>query len=97
MRVSFPKEIFDLIKNSFGAENTIRYCMNMNERAPLTIRANIIKITRNDLYKDLKNKGFDVEKTEHSPYGITFRSHPQVKLNNKNFIIFIRRIFQIFF
>jgi hypothetical protein len=50
----------------------------MNERAPLTIRANLIKITRNDLYKDLKNKGYDVVKTEHSPYGITFRSHPQV-------------------
>jgi len=77
--VSFPKEIFDLIKNTFGADNASKYCYVMNERAPLTIRANIIKVSRMDLYNNLKNKGFDVEKTEHSPYGITFRSHPQVK------------------
>jgi len=78
--VSFPKEIFDLIKNTFGAENALKYCLVMNERAPLTIRANIIKVSRLDLLNSLKNKGFDVEKTEHSPYGITFRSHPKVIL-----------------
>ena len=53
----------------------------MNERAPLTIRTNIIKISRIDLLNSLRNKGFDVEKTEHSPYGITFRSHPRVHIN----------------
>ncbi len=53
----------------------------MNERAPLTIRANIIKVSRVDLLNNLKSKGFDVEKTEHSPYGINFRSHPRVFLN----------------
>ena len=79
--MSFPKDIFDLIKNTFGAENSVRYCSVMNERAPLTIRANIIKISRMDLLNSLRNKGFDVEKTEHSPYGITFRSHPKVKLS----------------
>lgn len=76
--MSFPKEIFDLIKNSFGPENALKYCSVMNERGPLTIRANLIKISRNELFNTLKNKGFDVERTEYSPYGITFRAHPKV-------------------
>ena len=67
-----------MFRNSFGIENTIKYCKNMNERAPITIRANIIKITREELFKHLKNKGFNVEKTDFSPYGITFKTHPQV-------------------
>ena len=46
----------------------------MNERAPLTIRANLLKCSREDLYKMLRNKGFDVDMTKYSPYGITFNN-----------------------
>jgi 16S rRNA (cytosine967-C5)-methyltransferase len=49
----------------------------MNERAPLTIRANILKISREELFAILKKKNFDVRKTEYSPYGITFNSNPK--------------------
>ena len=50
----------------------------MNERAPLTIRANILKISRDELFNTFKRKGFSVKKTDYSPYGISFLSHPKV-------------------
>lgn len=50
----------------------------MNERAPLTIRANLLKISRDDLYNIFKKKNFDVKKTEYSPYGISFITHPKI-------------------
>lgn len=49
----------------------------MNERAPLTVRANILKVTRDDLFMIFRKKGFDVRKTEFSHYGITFNTLPQ--------------------
>jgi 16S rRNA C967 or C1407 C5-methylase (RsmB/RsmF family) len=50
----------------------------MNERAPLTIRANLLKTSREELFNTFKKKGFSVKKTEYSPYGIQFLSHPKV-------------------
>jgi len=49
----------------------------MNGRAPLTVRTNILKISRDDLIYSFKKRGFDVYKTEHSPYGITFNTNPR--------------------
>ncbi len=77
VRVSFPKELFDLISNSFGQSRALEFCKVMNERAPLTVRANILKITRDDLYTIFKKKGFDVRKTEFSPYGVSFNALPK--------------------
>lgn len=75
IRVSFPKVLFDLISASFGVDKAMDYCRVMNERAPLTIRTNLLKTNREDLYRSLRSKGLDISKTEHSPYGITFNSH----------------------
>jgi 16S rRNA (cytosine967-C5)-methyltransferase len=77
VRVSFPKELFDLISNSFGMSKALEYCKVMNERAPLTVRANILKVTRDELFNIFKKKGFDVRKTEFSPYGISFNTNPR--------------------
>jgi 16S rRNA (cytosine967-C5)-methyltransferase len=65
--------MYDLINNTWG-NKTFDICNVLNERAPLTIRANLLKTSRDDLYYSFKKQGYDVEKTEFSPYGITFRS-----------------------
>jgi 16S rRNA (cytosine967-C5)-methyltransferase len=49
----------------------------MNERAPLTIRTNILKISRDELFSIFHKKGFEVKKTDHSPYGISFLTNPK--------------------
>ena len=79
MKVSFPKEFYDLISNSIGEQKAFDICKVMNERAPLTVRANILKISREELFNTFKKKGFSVRKTDYSPYGISFLSHPKVK------------------
>lgn len=81
-RVSYPKELFDLIASTFSVEKAIDYCSVMNERAPLTIRVNLLKLTREDLYNIFKKKGFDVVRTEFSPYGITFLTNPKCNFFN---------------
>jgi 16S rRNA (cytosine967-C5)-methyltransferase len=78
LRVSFPKFLFELMSNTFSPEKAFDYCKVMNERAPLTVRANLLKASREDLYNIFKKKNFNVRKTENSPYGITFLSHPKV-------------------
>jgi hypothetical protein len=47
----------------------------MNEKAPLTVRVNPIKITRDKLFeKWIKVDKFLVKKCDYSPMGITFLS-----------------------
>jgi 16S rRNA (cytosine967-C5)-methyltransferase len=43
----------------------------------LTVRANLLKVSREELLNIFKRKGFDVVKTEFSPYGVSFLSHPK--------------------
>lgn len=53
----------------------------MNERAPLTVRTNLLKTSREELFNTFKKKGFSVKKTDYSPYGIQFLEHPRVNLH----------------
>jgi len=71
-----------MIASTFGLDRAINYCKVMNERAPLTIRTNILKISRDELFSIFKKKNFDVRKTEFSPYGITFNSNPKANFFN---------------
>ena len=78
LKVSFPKEFYNLISESVGGEKAFDVCKVMNERAPLTVRANLLKTSREELFNIFKKKGFSVRKTEYSPYGINFLAHPRV-------------------
>src|SRR3990167_750096 len=72
IKVSFPKDFFDLIHNTLK-ENSIDFCKYSNSQAPITIRANLLKTTQEELFENFKNR-FDIEKTKKSPYGITFKN-----------------------
>ena len=48
-RCSCPKELFDLVANEYGEEKAFEYMNIMNEKAPLVIRVNPIKATRNEV------------------------------------------------
>jgi len=71
IRISFPKKYFEKLKNDFSLEEAKDFCLTSNETAPTTIRANLIKISRDDLF-DILIKKFPVEKCKKSPYGINF-------------------------
>ncbi|MCI5052140.1 MAG: RsmB/NOP family class I SAM-dependent RNA methyltransferase [Simkaniaceae bacterium] len=65
VRCSFPKNYFEVLADALGEEKALEFCLISNQEAPLTIRCNPLKITREELQKRLPS-----ELTPHSPYGL---------------------------
>lgn len=71
VRVSFPKNLFQLIENSHGTEKAVELCLISNTPAPTTVRVNTLKITRDALLAKWKEH-YDVSPTEEAAEGIIF-------------------------
>lgn len=71
IRVSFPKDFFDFLQHSLGREKSWAFCIASNEPAPTTIRANLLKTTRDTLLLSLQER-FSVSPTPISSCGIIF-------------------------
>lgn len=71
VQVSFPKVLFDLIAQDYGVDRAKDLCLVSNTLAPTTVRANSLKITREDLFKKWKDV-YPVKLGEHSPLAIHF-------------------------
>src|SRR5258706_437217 len=50
----------------------------LNQRAPLTVRANLLKNSREELIATLRAEGSRVEPTKVSPWGVTFTGRTNV-------------------
>lgn len=92
IRESFPKELYDLLYVNHK-ENIENLLSTLNKRAPITIRANILKTDRFELKSLLKKEGFHVELTKYSPFGLTFLNKPE--LNFFSLDIFKQGYFEI--
>ena len=77
-RTSCPEDLWNLLVDAYGEKQTFDLAMVLNERAPLTVRANTLKTTRHDLLKAFSDNKLSVEKTEHSPNGIRFIQRPEL-------------------
>ncbi|NGX31009.1 MAG: Ribosomal RNA small subunit methyltransferase B [Chlamydiae bacterium] len=53
VEVSFPKKLFQMLQEQFGAQ-TKELCLTLNEKAPTTLRTNLLKITREELLEILQ-------------------------------------------
>jgi len=71
IRVSFPKVLFDLLVEAYGEEETCYLCLENNEPAPTTVRANTLKTSRDELLKRWEGE-YEVRPCEVSPVGIVF-------------------------
>lgn len=75
IRLSFPKEVFDLLSSSYGVETAIDLCEILNTKAPTTLRTNTLKIDRLSLFEKLKerliNSKAHLSLTKFSPLGIS--------------------------
>lgn len=71
IRVSFPEELFNMFVADYGLEQAIKLCLASNQPAPTTVRANALKISREDLLEQWQGR-FDVSPCLHAPCGITF-------------------------
>jgi len=72
IRVSFPDELFEKLKESHGEEKAIAIALASNEQAPTAVRANLLKTTREKLIEKWAPL-YDVVPCEHSKSGIIFR------------------------
>lgn len=79
--IGFNEEISKLILDSIPIDDFSFFL----ERAPLTIRANTIKSTREKLLIEFENKfkKYKTVMTQYSPYGLTVDSHINVRVMEK--------------
>jgi 16S rRNA C967 or C1407 C5-methylase (RsmB/RsmF family) len=69
--VSFPQDLFDFFVNSHGVEKARDLSLISNTPAPTTIRANTLKISRNELLNRWKGL-YEISPTSLSKDGIIF-------------------------
>jgi 16S rRNA (cytosine967-C5)-methyltransferase len=75
---SFPRWLAKLWSEQLGAEETRALAQALNQRAPLTVRANLLKNTRGELIATLRAEGSRVEPTRLSPWGVIFTGRTNV-------------------
>lgn len=70
-RLNLPKELYDTLIESIGEEKTIQFAKATLERAPITIRVNLLKTTRESLWERWKDL-YNISLCQKSPNGIIF-------------------------
>ncbi|MFL5416114.1 MAG: RsmB/NOP family class I SAM-dependent RNA methyltransferase [Myxococcales bacterium] len=75
---SLPRWLAKLWSEQLGEQETRSLAQALNQRAPLTIRANALKATRDSLAAALAEEGARVEPTRFATLGLTFTSRTNV-------------------
>ena len=75
---SLPRWLAKLWSDQLGAEETRALAAALNQRAPLTARANLLRNTRDELIATLRAASLRVEPTPLSPWGVNFLSRTNV-------------------
>jgi len=75
---SLPRWLATLWSEQLGADETRLLAAALNQRAPLTVRANLLKNSREELIATLRAEGSRVEPTRLSPWGVTFTGRTNV-------------------
>lgn len=70
-RVSCPESLYNLLVESYGKERALALCLINNTPAPTTVRANSLKIKREELLIKWQNQ-YEVRPCQLAPQGITF-------------------------
>ncbi|CAB1081264.1 16S rRNA (cytosine(967)-C(5))-methyltransferase (EC [Olavius algarvensis Delta 1 endosymbiont] len=69
---SFPDWIIRKWVNRYGSKNTAALCDSLNSIPPLTVRANTLKASRDQLAEALNQEAAHLQPTRYAPDGITF-------------------------
>jgi 16S rRNA (cytosine967-C5)-methyltransferase len=72
--LSHPEWLVAKWLDRYGFEATEKWALFDNEPAPLTLRANTLRLSRDDLSERLKSFGVDTEPTRFAPDGLTVRT-----------------------
>jgi len=69
---SIPQWLLEAWSDSFGLEGACLLCKECNNRGPVTVRANTLKASREQLQVKLASEGVESLPTQYSPWGLTF-------------------------
>lgn len=67
---SYPMALCEKFCGIFGLDKTEAILAAFEKTPPLTLRTNTLKISREALAEQLREKGIDLTLTEHSPHGV---------------------------
>lgn len=73
IRVSFPQELYEILVQNYGEKKAQEICLISNTQAPITVRANLLKTTRDELLARWTSEGYPVEPCKLAPQGIIFK------------------------
>jgi 16S rRNA (cytosine967-C5)-methyltransferase len=75
VELSYPDWIVARFIAELGLEEATRLCAEMNGRAPLTVRANTVRVSREELAGRLAEEGVETTPTPLAPHGLRFSRH----------------------
>jgi 16S rRNA (cytosine967-C5)-methyltransferase len=75
IEASLPRWIAARLREQLGDEEARALALALNERAPLTVRANVLKGDREDLAARLATEGVGAVPTRFSPWGLVLDGH----------------------
>jgi len=73
VRESHPSWLVERWIKSLGIDETKELCQANNQIPPITVRANTLKISREDLLAELRDFAKEITATRHAPDGISLR------------------------
>ena len=77
IHVSFPESLYARIEESHGEKQALALCHTLNETAPITLRTNTLRCSRDELTQNLATQ-YKVRTTKLSPLGIVLEDRAQL-------------------
>jgi 16S rRNA (cytosine967-C5)-methyltransferase len=75
-RSNLPDWLFDRLRARFGVEEIERLAATLNRPAPLDLRVNTMRTSRDDALAAMRGAGLDADPTPFAPHGIRLRGKP---------------------
>lgn len=79
LRANFPDWIRERFETQFGEDVAIALCDALNQPAPLDIRVNVLKSTREQVLEALDHAGITAQVTPYSPLGLRLQKKPALQ------------------
>ena len=79
MRANMPKWLFDKLVAQYGEEETLVLADALNTPAPLDLRVNVLKASRDEVVAELANAPIVAEPTPFAPFGLRLKKKPALQ------------------
>jgi len=78
VNAELPDWVIEKLQSSMSDADILALGRALQQPAPLDVRVNAHKASRETVLEKLRGEGFAVEATPYSPWGIRFRDHPAI-------------------